>query len=125
MKEIVERFHRRHEELYTYSLPDQDVVLVNARLAVVGVLPALPEEPALPARPPADPRGRRRAYFGAADGWRDVPVYDLDAVAPGQRVAGPAIFEAATTTALVREGETATVTRLGWLDVSLGGGGAS
>jgi N-methylhydantoinase A len=120
MKEIVERFHRRHEELYTYSLPDQDVVLVNARLAVVGVLPALPEEPALPARPPAGPRGRRRAFFGNGDGWREVPVYDLDAAAPGQRVAGPAIFEAATTTVLVRQGEAATVTPLGWLDVSLG-----
>jgi N-methylhydantoinase A len=123
MKEIVERFHRRHEELYTYSLPDQDVVLVNARLAVVGVLPALPQEPALPARPPADPRGRRRAYFGNGDGWREVPVYDLDAAAPGQRVAGPAIFEAATTTVLVRQGEAATVTPLGWLDVSLSGAG--
>jgi N-methylhydantoinase A len=52
-----------------------------------------------------------------------VPVYDLDAAAPGQRVAGPAIFEAATTTVLVRQGEAATVTPLGWLDVSLSGAG--
>jgi N-methylhydantoinase A len=116
MKEVVERFHRRHEELYTYSLPDQDVVLVNARVAVVGVLPALPEEPALPARAPTGRRGDRRIYL---DGWRPVPVFDLDAVAPEQRVAGPAIFEAATTTVLVREGEAATVTRLGWLDIAV------
>jgi N-methylhydantoinase A len=116
MKEVVERFHRRHEELYTYSLPDQDVVLVNARLAVVGQLPALPEEPAVPARSAVAPRTRRRVYL---DGWREVPVYDLDTVAPGQRATGPAIFEAATTTVLVREGETATVTPLGWLDITL------
>jgi N-methylhydantoinase A len=51
-----------------------------------------------------------------------VPVFDLDAVAPAQRVAGPAIFEAATTTVLVREGETATVTRLGWLDIAVATG---
>ncbi len=44
MAEVVARFHRRHEELYTYSAPGQDVVLVNARLAVVGKLPALPAE---------------------------------------------------------------------------------
>jgi N-methylhydantoinase A len=116
MKEVVERFHRRHEELYTYSLPDEDVVLVNARVAVVGVLPALPEEPALPARAPVASRGRRRVYLG---GWRQVPVFDLDTVAPGQRVAGPAIFEAPTTTVLVRDGEAATVTRLGWLDIAV------
>jgi N-methylhydantoinase A len=48
-----------------------------------------------------------------------VPVYDLDAVAPGQEITGPAIVEAATTTALLRAGERATVTRLGWLDIRL------
>ena len=31
MEQVVERFHARHEELYTYSAPGQDVVLVNAR----------------------------------------------------------------------------------------------
>jgi len=122
MKEIVERFHRRHEELYTYSTPDQEVVLVNARLAVVGELPALPEEPALSRRDGAPPRARRRAYFGVSGGWREVPVFDLDAVAPGQVVEGPAIFEAATTTVLVGSGERAEVTPLGWLDVRVGPG---
>ncbi|MGH7321025.1 MAG: hydantoinase/oxoprolinase family protein [Candidatus Rokuibacteriota bacterium] len=117
MKEVVERFHRRHEELYTYSAPDQEVVLVNARLAVVGELPALPEEPTLPARPPGPPRARRRVYLGAEPGWRAVPVFDLELVAPGQTVDGPALFEAPTTTVLVREGERAVVTPLGWLDI--------
>ena len=116
MTEIVARFHKRHEELYTYATPDQEVVLVNARLAVVGELPALPEEPALPPRPPAAPRHRRRVYL---DGWREVPVYDLDGLAPGQVVAGPAIVEAATTTVLLRVGERATVTPLGWLDIRI------
>jgi N-methylhydantoinase A len=126
MKEIVERFHRRHEELYTYSAPDQEVVLVNARLAVVGELPALPEEPPVSGRPPALPRTTRPVFVGGppggeglGGGWRPVPVYDLDAVAPGQSVTGPAVFEAATTTVLVRTGERATVTPLGWLDIRL------
>ena len=38
-------FERRHEALYTYSLKDQDPVLINARVATVGALPALPREP--------------------------------------------------------------------------------
>ncbi|MGH7267124.1 MAG: hydantoinase/oxoprolinase family protein, partial [Candidatus Rokuibacteriota bacterium] len=119
MKDVIERFHRRHEELYTYSAPDQEVVLVNARLAVVGMLPALPEEPVLPGRAPAPAGARRRVYLDGE--WTAVPVFDLEAVAPGQAVAGPAIFEAATTTVLVRAGERATVTGLGWLDIQLGG----
>jgi N-methylhydantoinase A len=117
LKEIVERFHRRHEALYTYSLRDQEVVLVNARVAAVGTLPALPDEPALEARAPAAPRSRRRVYLGA---WQDVPVHDLAALAPGQTVEGPAILEAPTTTALLREGDRAVVTPLGWVDIHLG-----
>ena len=123
MAEVVARFNKRHEELYTYSLPDQDVVLVNARLAVVGELPALPEEPAVTGRPPVGPRTTRRVYLGPGAGrdagWQPVPVYDLDAVAPGQAFEGPAVFEAATTTVLIRPGERARVTPLGWLDLGV------
>jgi N-methylhydantoinase A len=119
MREVVGRFHRRHEELYTYSVPDQEVVLVNARVAVVGRLPALPQEPALSARAPARPRTRRRIYVG---GWIEVPIYDLDALAPGQVVEGPAVVEAATTTVLLRPGERGRVTPLGWLDLKVARG---
>jgi N-methylhydantoinase A len=58
LPQIVERFHRRHEELYTYSLPDQETVLVNARVAVAGLLSALPQEPDLPEASPAAPAAR-------------------------------------------------------------------
>jgi N-methylhydantoinase A len=116
MAEIVACFHKRHEELYTYATPDQEVVLVNARLAVVGELPGLPDEPALPPGPPAAPRRHRPVYL---EGWRPVPVYDLDGVAPGQELVGPAVIEAATTTGLLRPGERAMVTPLGWLDIRL------
>jgi N-methylhydantoinase A len=118
LKEIVERFHQRHEALYTYSMRDQEVVLVNARVAAIGTLPELPREPALASRPPSAARSRRRIYLGA---WQDVPAYDLDALAPGQVVAGPAVLEAATTTVLLRASDRATVTPLGWLDIALEG----
>src|SRR5262245_26438237 len=119
MKEVVERFHRRHEELYTYSVRDQEVVLVNARVAVVGELPELPREPAVTARTAAAPRTRRRVYSSAWGDGREVPVFDLEAVAPGQRLEGPAVVESATTTVLLRSGERAAVTPLGWLDISI------
>lgn len=115
MKEIVERFHRRHEELYTYRLREQEVVLVNVRVAAVGVLPALPAEPALPSRTVAPPHAHRRIYL---ESWREVPIYDLDTLAPGQRIDGPAVLEAATTTVLLRPADHATITPLGWLDIA-------
>ena len=114
---MAEAFHARHEDLYTYALRDQEAVLVNARVAVVGELPALPKEPDLPVRPPANPRGVRRIHLG---GWHEVPVFDLDALAAGQIMAGPAIVESATTTVLLRQGDRATTTAFGWLDVTVG-----
>jgi len=116
LPQIVERFHRRHEELYTYALPDQETVLVNARITVAGILSALPHEPHLPAALPAAPRSERRIYL---DDWVSAPVYDFDALAPAQTIAGPAIVESAMTTVLLRPGERATVTALGWLDIAI------
>jgi N-methylhydantoinase A len=113
---LVERFHRRHEELYTYSIPGHEVVLVNARLAAVGLLPALPRESPVPDRAHARPRAHRPIYLGA---WQEVPVFDLDRVAAGQPLAGPAIVESETTTVLLGDGDTARVTHLGWLDITV------
>ena len=115
MEQVVERFHRRHEELYTYSAPGQDVVLVNARVAVIGELPALPAEQASAASGDAQPKSRR-VYLGR---WMEVPVYDLEAVRAGLEVKGPAIFESSTTTVVLRQDERAVVTPLGWLDIRL------
>jgi N-methylhydantoinase A len=116
LPEIVERFHDRHEELYTYALREQDAVLVNARAAVIGVLPGVPLEPVLPARQDAPPRGERRIWLR---GWVSVPVFDFDALAPRQAISGPAIVESAMTTVLLRPGDHATVTPHGWLDIAV------
>ena len=116
LPQIVERFHHRHEELYTYFLPDQETVLVNARVTVSGILSALPQEPRLPEAPPAAPRSVRRIYL---EDWVATPVFDFDSLAPAQRITGPAIVESAMTTVLLRPGDQATVTPLGWLDIRL------
>src|SRR5260370_37047101 len=113
---MVGRFHRRHDELYPYSLPAQETVLVNARVAVAGILSGLPQEPHLPEAPPTAPRSERRIYL---DDWVSTPVYDFDTLAPAQTIPGPAIVESAMTTVLLRPGERATVTPLGWLDIRL------
>jgi N-methylhydantoinase A len=116
LDQLAAAFHRRHEELYTYAMPDQEAVLVNARVAVVGALPDAPREPALPDRAQAGPRTRRQVYLGD---WREVPVFDFDALAPGQTIDGPAVIEAATTTVLLRPGDRAQVNPIGWLDIAL------
>jgi N-methylhydantoinase A len=115
--QIEHRFHRRHEELYTYASPGQEVVFVNARVAAVGaVSPRGEGAPAMASAAPCMARGRRQAWFG---GWREVPVYALDDLRSGHSLVGPAIIEAETTTVLVDTGDRVTVNALGWLDISL------
>jgi N-methylhydantoinase A len=116
LEQLAAAFHRRHEELYTYAMPDQEAVLVNARVAVIGTLPDPPREPELPDRSAAAPRTRRPVYLG---GWREVPVFDFDDLAPRQTIDGPAVIEAATTTVLLRPSDRAQVTEIGWLDIAL------
>ena len=116
LERIAAAFHRRHEELYTYALPDRAPVLVNVRVAVVGELDAPPEEPARPAGPPVPPRGRRSIHL---DDWCEAPVFDFEALAPGQTIDGPALVESTTTTVLLRPGDRARVTAEGWLRIEV------
>jgi N-methylhydantoinase A len=116
LPQIVARFHDRHEALYTYALRGQDAVLVNARAVAVGVLPDLPQEPTLSPGQPRPASGERRIFLG---GWSTVPVYDFDALAPGQAITAPAVIESAMTTVLLRPGDRAVVTPHGWLDIAV------
>ena len=116
IRDIEDRFHHRHEELYTYASRDQDVVFVNARVAAAGAVPRT-DQPELPAASaPCMPRSRRQAYFG---GWREVAVFALDDLKPGHTIEGPAIVEAETTTVVIHEGDRLGVNQLGWLDIRL------
>jgi len=92
-------------------------VIVNARVAVVGALPLLPAGTGAVGRSPAPSSSRRRIWLGD---WVEVPLHRMETLAAGLEVKGPAIFESATTTVLVRESERVTVTSHGWLDIRLG-----
>jgi N-methylhydantoinase A len=112
-------FHNRHKLLYTYSLPDQDVVVVNARLSVIGQLAAAGTQTAPAETPRAPPKGRRRIHLG---GWTEVPVFDFGRLAPDQPLSGPAIVESETTTVVLRRGDHARFDARGWLDIRVTAG---
>src|SRR2546421_540748 len=114
--EIVARFHRRHEELYAYSAPGQEVVVVNARVAVVGELPPLATGRGDVVRHETPKAARRRVWLGD---WVEVPVFRLDDLPAGWETKGPALFESPTTTVLARPAERVSVTPHGWLDLRL------
>jgi N-methylhydantoinase A len=108
-------FHTRHRALFTYDLPEEEVVMVNARVAVVGSL----DRGAAVASvvPAAVAPAQRRIVIDGND--QEVPVHRFDALALGADIAGPAIVESATTTVLVQSGDTARMDPRGWLEICL------
>ena len=114
---VTEAFHTRHESLFTYALRGEEVVLVNARLAVIGRLPPMPVAGVTATGPAAMPFATRHARIDGAEAA--LPVFDFGALAPGQQVAGPAIVESETTTVLLLPADVATMDGRGWLALAL------
>jgi N-methylhydantoinase A len=113
---VARAFQARHRALFTYDLPGEEVVLVNARVAAVGTLPGLPS-------------GRAMQEGGTLTETRTivlegmpqpVPLYDFAALAAGSRITGPGIVESDTTTVLLLLGDTAVMRADSVLDIAVG-----
>ena len=88
----------------------------EATVTGANLLSTLRQEPQLTDGPPTPARSERRIHL---DDWVTTPVYAFDALAPAQTISGPAIVESAITTVLLRPGERAEATPLGWLDIAI------
>ena len=118
MAELKRRFETRHDDLYAYHLPDQAPVLVNGRVATVGLMPPLPVQDDPEGEPASGSVCTRKVYF---DAWVDVPVYAFDELSAGTVVEGPAVIESGTTTVLLRAKDAARTTAQRWLDIDVHG----
>ena len=105
IERIKEAFHRRHEELYTYSERRSTVEVVNIESTVQGLIDK-PETPKLGRGKPVEKalKGRRKAIFEASGKAIPTPVYDGSALGAGAKIAGPAIIEEVTTTIVIEPG---------------------
>jgi N-methylhydantoinase A/oxoprolinase/acetone carboxylase beta subunit len=98
---LVTAFHATHRERFSYANPDDPVEIVTLRATAIGRLQK-PEPGAIaPAARPAR-KGTRRAHEGGA--WRDLPVWDRDALTADSVIEGPAIVEEAFATHWIGRG---------------------
>lgn len=115
---LVEAFHDRHEQLYTFAERDSGVEIVTLRIASAGLV----EKVALPELAPAagtlpQPVGARRVRLDGA--WIDrVPVFARPALRGGHRLGGPAIVDQADATTVIPPGHAAEVDRFGNLVIT-------
>ncbi len=110
-------FHAEHQRLFTYQLPEDEVVLVSARVAALGRLGGAA---GYFSRPAMTAPGARRVFLGGA--WREVAVHGFFDFQPGRRLEAPAIVESSTTTVLLAAGEFVEFDPRGWLMVTIADG---
>ncbi|HVX75742.1 MAG TPA: hydantoinase/oxoprolinase family protein [Bradyrhizobium sp.] len=106
-------FMEMYAKRYGHADPRGKLQLVTLRV----VLDGLVEKPRLESfRPkasaPAKPIATRQAYFDET-GWVDCPVYQRDALAAGQKFAGPAIVMETGSTIVVAPGDRGEIDDLG------------
>jgi N-methylhydantoinase A len=116
VQQLIDAFHRRHEQLYTYAAPDTPVEIVNLRLRAAGRMDklALPRLDTVAAGTGPEPMRSRAVYF-AGTGFVDTPVFARHTLRPGHAVTGPAIVEQLDTTIVIYPGQHATVDAYGTL----------
>jgi N-methylhydantoinase A len=105
---VKEAFHKRHEELYTYSERHNAVEVVNIESTLYGRIDK-PKAPKLAKGGPAAKavKGHRKAIFVASGKATKTPIYDGGKLGAGASLAGPAIIEEVTTTIVIEPGWTA------------------
>ena len=103
LEEVIQAFHRRHKEIFTFDMPKREVEILNLLLkATLRHEPLkLAEIPAATAGPDKAIKRRRKALWNLSKGYEETAVYDGDRLAAGHRITGPAIIEEAATTVVI------------------------
>jgi N-methylhydantoinase A len=108
---LAERFAQAHTRAYGYAHPHDPVQCVTFRLSATAMVPkaSLKTFPEHRADASAAILGRRAAWLPEAGGETEVPIYDRERLAHGNRFAGPALVEQMDATTLVLPGQAARV----------------
>lgn len=116
---LVDKFEKSYQALYQHSHKNVAGYVDTCRIAAFGVQPPLELKlrPAGGADPAPAHRGKRSIYLGA---WTDAAVYWFDDLLPGMAVSGPALVDSASTSVLIVPGSTASIDRLGSIQITRG-----
>ena len=114
LESMVQEFHRRHQQLYGFSL-EQPVEIVTLRVTASGQvgqvrMPALSDGISNPDDAIID---RRQVYFEESRGFVNCPIYLRDRLGPGVGLEGPAVLEGMDATVVINPGWQANIDRYG------------
>ncbi|HXM55228.1 MAG TPA: hydantoinase/oxoprolinase family protein [Candidatus Dormibacteraeota bacterium] len=112
-----DEFERLYARRYGMASPDEALEATTWRLTAVLETPPV-ELPRISGPAAAAVPRERLAYFPECGGYAATAVWERDALAPGQRVEGPAIVEERESTTVLPPGVAAIVDALGSLHVT-------
>jgi N-methylhydantoinase A len=114
LEKAINRFHGVHERYYGYSMPKEEVAIVNYRLVATGVRskPEIKSIDKLSNDTSLAHKGERRVHF-KEEGWVRCRVYDRELLQPGNIVRGPCVVEEWDTTTIVNKGYSGTIDNYG------------
>jgi len=127
LAQLIASFHVEHERAFAVREENAYVEAVFWRIKAIGrrelrQRPGQTDEEAVDTLAPEALRGVKKAYFAAANGMVDTPVYHGLYLKYGNEVEGPAIIVEPTTTVAIPPGYAATVSRYGNFLIKNGSG---
>ena len=112
---MVAQFEAAYRRRYSFLMPGRALIAEAVSVEAVGASDVPAETPPSAARLAGPPSPAQEVDMYSGGEWQRTPVFLREALAPGDRVAGPAIIAEANATTVVEPGWRAEVTRLAHL----------
>ena len=113
--QMVNSFHKKYENIYTYCMPDSPVEFVPWGVTGVGLIPrvTLREQPSRGKNPSVAKKGERMVYFNEEKSRIKTTIYDGATLTNGMKIEGPGIIEDPFTTIVIFPQSQVTVNEYG------------
>lgn len=113
IKNIFDKFHAQHNQLYAHCHPKKTIEFVSGRLTATGSMSAPPmrkfkSSDGKASGAPAT-EGIHPIYFEETCNYVNTPVYARENLPPGSELEGPAVVVQLDTTIIIHPGQSATV----------------
>jgi N-methylhydantoinase A len=120
-KDVIEKFHEKHQQKYEYSSKNEKVEIVNLRVTAIGKTPEIRLKKL--EKGSKDPnqalKEERDVYFN--EGFVTVPVYTREQLLAGNVLQGPCVIEEKFSTTILHEGAKGLVDIYGNILIEVGG----
>lgn len=121
LTQLKKAFNSKHQAVYGYDLPDEEIEVVNLRINSLGIIknPSLQKIPRGKKTPPPESLiTHRPVFFEQLQEFQEIPIYSRAKLLAGNVLSGPLIIEQYDTTTVVPPSWEVVVDDFGVLNLS-------